>query len=247
MFCFLIAGCATSKSPLPSLPQSTISKEEKTILTPEKTISSIPKKNIPQKIGPALPSLSTDRQAGGPAKKKVSVSTKKIAPSIPIVINDRVQTFINYYAKNPNGRLWFHKVLTRAQEYKPLMEKILLKAGLPKEVFYLAFVESGFDNHAYSYAHACGPWQFIASTATHYDLKIDYWVDERKDPELATKAAARYLKDLHKARNKIKIFGINYLLTSLIITNTCNIFFAYGHIRGEYFTYKYIYYLSIFN
>ncbi|CAD7779866.1 MAG: Transglycosylase SLT domain protein [Candidatus Methanoperedenaceae archaeon GB50] len=134
--------------------------------------------------------------------KKTPLITKKISPkkkvaTIPIVINDRVQTFINYYTKNPNGRRWFHQVLTRAQEYKPLMEKILLKAGLPKEVFYLAFVESGFDNHAYSYAHACGPWQFIASTATHYGLKIDYWVDERKDPELATKAAARYLKDLY--------------------------------------------------
>jgi len=199
MFCFLIAGCATSKSPLPSLPQSTISKEEKTIPTPEKTISSIPEKNVSQKLRPASPSVSPERQADRPAKKKVSVfeKTHKSFPSIPIVINDRVEAFINYYTKNPNGRLWFQRVLIRAQQYKPLMEKILLKAGLPQEVFYLAFVESGFNNHAYSYAHACGPWQFIASTATHYGLKIDYWVDERKDPELATKAAANYLKELH--------------------------------------------------
>ena len=187
--CVLLAGCVPSKPP--SLPQTPVCEKKSALNISEKATSPIPKKEGKKPLVAEKTPI-----------KKTPLITKKISPkkkvaTIPIVINDRVQTFINYYTKNPNGRRWFHQVLTRAQEYKPLMEKILLKAGLPKEVFYLAFVESGFDNHAYSYAHACGPWQFIASTATHYGLKIDYWVDERKDPELATKAAARYLKDLY--------------------------------------------------
>ncbi|MDL1970138.1 MAG: LysM peptidoglycan-binding domain-containing protein [Candidatus Desulfofervidaceae bacterium] len=122
-------------------------------------------------------------------------------PTVPITINEYVQAYINYYTHTPRGRYHFQQTLKRARQYQPLMEAILIEAKLPKEFFYLAFIESSFNNHAYSYAHACGPWQFIESTARKYGLKIDFWVDERKDPKLATKAAARYLSELYQQFN----------------------------------------------
>ena len=87
--------------------------------------------------------------------------------------------------------------LSRSTRYLPLMQEILRKEGLPEELGYLAMIESGFQVHARSHASAVGPWQFISATGRRYSLRIDQWVDERKDPVKATVAAAMYLKDLY--------------------------------------------------
>ena len=122
---------------------------------------------------------------------------------IPVIINDRVLFYIRYYTKS--GRKYFASALNRSYRYKEIMQGILMQFNLPKDLFYLAFIESNFDNHAYSRSHACGPWQLIAETAIQYGIRIDHWVDERKDPVLSTKAAAKYLSDLYKR------FGCWYL------------------------------------
>ena len=80
------------------------------------------------------------------------------------------------------------------ERYKKIMLPILGR-GVPPELFYLAMIESGLNPQAYSYAHASGPWQFIASTGK-YGLK-NWWVDERRDFVKSTHSAARYLKDLY--------------------------------------------------
>jgi membrane-bound lytic murein transglycosylase D len=77
------------------------------------------------------------------------------------------------------------------------MKKIFKEEGLPEDLVYTALIESSFKSNAYSHARAKGFWQFISGTAQRYDLKMDWWVDERSDFERATRSAAWYLKDLY--------------------------------------------------
>ncbi len=115
---------------------------------------------------------------------------------IPVVYNDAVKKFINYYLKR--GRNYFETYSARGGRYTPLLGKMLEDNGLPRDLIYVAMAESGFQTKAKSYARAVGLWQFIPSTGRNYGLKIDWYIDERRDPIKSTIAASKYLKKLYE-------------------------------------------------
>jgi membrane-bound lytic murein transglycosylase D len=114
---------------------------------------------------------------------------------IPLQMNSDVLRYIEFFTGA--GRSTFERWLKRSGKYMELFRTVLQKEGLPPDLVHLVFVESGFNVNAQSYASAVGPWQFMKATSKLFGLNVNQWVDERKDPEKATVAAARYLKHLY--------------------------------------------------
>lgn len=114
---------------------------------------------------------------------------------IPYEVNVHVKKWLKYF--QGRGRPHMGRYLSRMGRYQLVMEDILEKQGVPRDLIYIAMIESGFSSHAKSHASAVGYWQFIRGTGKHYGLRIDHLVDERRDPILATVAAAKYFKGLY--------------------------------------------------
>ncbi|HYJ31935.1 MAG TPA: transglycosylase SLT domain-containing protein [Candidatus Binatia bacterium] len=129
------------------------------------------------------------------AAPAVANDPHKLKPVVPET-NERVEKWMTYYTGR--GRDVFQKWLSRSGNYMDLLTQNLRAEGVPEELANLVFVESGFNMHARSVARAVGPWQFIRGTAKLFGLEITPYVDERRDPELATRAAAKYLRRLYE-------------------------------------------------
>lgn len=112
----------------------------------------------------------------------------------PITINNQVQVYLDLFQNEQ--RKSFGIWLSRSGKYLPLMQKELKEAGLPLDLAYLAMIESGYNQKAYSKAHASGLWQFIPGTGDQYNLKRNKYLDERRDAEKSTKAAVKFLSHL---------------------------------------------------
>ena len=126
----------------------------------------------------------------------VKADLEQHAHDIPIPDNPKVLSYVEVF----QGRLrdYIQESLERGAKYLPMIQSVFRAEGLPLDLAYIPIIESSFKTNALSKAKAKGPWQFMKATAQDHDLKVNWFIDERSDPEKATVAAAQYLKTLSK-------------------------------------------------
>ena len=168
-----------------------------------KLLSSKNKKKFPFH---RFPHLKRDLRSSLNPKKPVRKVYTSPVFDFPMTYNYKVKNWIKYF--QTTGSDAFKRWLERSTRYAPYIKRELKNHNLPRDIFYVAMIESGFASKARSSAGAVGLWQFIPSTGRDYGLKINNWLDERRNFKKATRAAIAYKKSLYR------MFGSWYLVSA---------------------------------
>jgi membrane-bound lytic murein transglycosylase D len=178
--------------------------------------------------------FNPDNPVGQIEETKISLSPEEKI-NTPKIVSDYNSNELAVKAVDKNINLFTERIrekfslwLSRSGKYIDLMKEILKEENIPEEIVFIPLIESGFNPSACSPARAVGYWQFIASTARKYGLKINWWMDERRDPVKSTVAAANYFKDLYEMFGSWNLAMAAYnagegkILKALQRTNTDN-------------------------
>ncbi len=224
LFAFLFYGCSLGKNEIKVEEKSreTGKKEVETsnvIVNDEETFKNDLSDNKFKEIrDKSEVSLSSDGTDENPENFLIDIGNIRLSPEeekiigdtiknemvrkqydFPIIVNTPVKQYIEAYTTIKKRRIQL--ALIRSKKYISMIKKTFKKYGLPEDLAYLPIIESGFRIKAVSRAKAKGIWQFMRGTAKKFGLKVNFWVDERYDPEKSTLAAAKYLKLLYKKYN----------------------------------------------
>lgn len=154
-------------------------------------------KTFPKELQPKVEDEVADPDAPPPDARTEWMKDLAVG-DLPVRWDARVVAYLEFYKNDPKGQNLIKGWFKAQGRFRPLIEKSLKRHGLPADLIYLAMIESSYDPWVYSRVGASGIWQFMPAGGKVYGLAIDYWIDERNDPEKSTEAAMLYWKDLYE-------------------------------------------------
>ena len=194
------ASDSVRRSPATPAPTTTSASPAKTTSATDSATSAV----SPTEVAQRAAFLFGDSLTTAPTAKSDSIEEPTWDMDVrSYETQERVAHYVNMFTGRAKDRIT--ERLQRGTRYEPMIRATMKAGGLPEDMYYLALVESGFDPHAYSRAAAVGMWQFMTSTARDMGLRVDRWVDERRDPVRSTAAAVRFIRGLREE------FGSLYL------------------------------------